>query len=180
METRIRSCEDLIRLIDTWGFVPFFRNAICGFSVEELTPPELWFSDTADGPWEWKGPAIRQSGCAYGKFFCGKAVFISREWFPEFANWRRDGYDYDARGITREVLIGMGYAFLLSRVAVHIHRWPKYGDVLSVQTWENGAKGAHMQRVFQMKNQYDALCVSARSDWIQYNRNTKNICFFTC
>ncbi len=97
MKTRIRSCEDLIRLIDTWGFVPFFRNAICGFSVEELTPPELWFSDTAEGPWEWKGPAIRQSGCAYGKFFCSKAVFISREWYPEFANWRRDGYDYDAR-----------------------------------------------------------------------------------
>ena len=97
MKKTIRSCEDLIRLIDTWGFVPFFRNGIRGFSVEELTPPELWFSDTAEGPWEWKGPAIRQSGCAYGKFFQNKAVFISREWYPEFANWRRDGYDYDAR-----------------------------------------------------------------------------------
>ena len=40
---------------------------------------------------------IRESGCAYGKFFEKKAVFISREWFPDFANFRRDGYDFDAR-----------------------------------------------------------------------------------
>ena len=76
------------------------------------------------------------------------------------------GYDYDARGMTREVLIGMGYAFLLSRVAIKIHRWPKHGDILTVQTWENGAKGAHMQRVFEMTDQEGRLCVSSRSDWV--------------
>lgn len=76
------------------------------------------------------------------------------------------GYDYDARGITREVLIGMGYAFLLSRVAIRVHRRPRYGDVLTTQTWENGAKGAHMQRVFEMHDQTGCLCVSAKSDWI--------------
>ena len=97
MIDKIRSCDDLVKLIDTWGFVPFFRNGVRGFSVEELTPPELWFSDTADGPWEWKGPAIRESGCAYGKLFRNKAVFVSREWYPDLANYRRDGYDYDAR-----------------------------------------------------------------------------------
>ena len=79
------------------------------------------------------------------------------------------GYDYDARGITREVLIEKGYAFLLSRVAINIHRWPRYGDILTVQTWENGAKGAHMQRVFEMKDQAGRLCVSARSDWVLVN-----------
>ena len=26
-----------------------------------------------------------------------KAGFISRAWFPHFANWRRDGYDFDSR-----------------------------------------------------------------------------------
>ena len=76
------------------------------------------------------------------------------------------GYDYDARGITREVLLEMGYAFLLSRVAVRMHLCPRYGDVLTIQTWENGAKGAHMQRVFKMYDQEGRLCVSARSDWI--------------
>lgn len=34
--------------------------------------------------------------CLYGKFFAGKAGFISKEWFPAFANYRRDGYDFDA------------------------------------------------------------------------------------
>ena len=76
------------------------------------------------------------------------------------------GYDYDARGITREVLIEMGYAFLLSRVAIKIHRWPRHSDLLTVQTWENGSKGAHMQRVFEMTDQNGQLCVSSRSDWV--------------
>ena len=34
---------------------------------------------------------------AYGKFFDKKAGFISREWLPYFANYRRSGYDFDAR-----------------------------------------------------------------------------------
>ncbi|MCM1136532.1 MAG: hypothetical protein NC400_13280 [Clostridium sp.] len=50
-----------------------------------------------DGPWEWKGPALRKTGCAYGKFFRGKTGFISANWYPDFANYRRDGYDFDAR-----------------------------------------------------------------------------------
>lgn len=32
----------------------------------------------------------------YGKFFDGKAGFISKEWLPQFVNYRRDGYDFDA------------------------------------------------------------------------------------
>lgn len=91
----IRSKEDIIRLIDEVGFLPFFRGEIEGFSIEESVRV-LW-SDEADGPWEWKGPIIRESGCAYGKFYRGKACYVSREWFPELANYRRDGYDYDAR-----------------------------------------------------------------------------------
>ena len=90
----IRSLDELVELIHAWGFVPFFRNSIPGFSLEELTPPELWFSDEQEGPWEWKGPAIRNSGCAYGKFFSGKAVFVSPEFFPHFANLRREGLDF--------------------------------------------------------------------------------------
>ena len=31
------------------------------------------------------------------EFFDKKAGFISKEWFPCFANYRRDGYDFDAR-----------------------------------------------------------------------------------
>ena len=92
----ICSKADIIALVEKWGFVPFFKNEIKGFSIEELCEPSLWFGEN-DGPWEWKGPVIRETGCAYGKFFRGKAVFISRDWICDFANWRRDGYDHDAR-----------------------------------------------------------------------------------
>ena len=92
---RIRTRDDLVRAVERFGFVPFFKNRIQGFSLAEHAAPEVWFSDE-EGLWEWKGPVIRETGCAYGKFFGGKAVYISREWFPDFANFRRDGYDFDA------------------------------------------------------------------------------------
>jgi len=79
------------------GFLPFFKNSIPGFSIAERTPPELWFAKDVEGPWEWKGPVIRLGNCAYGKFFKGKAVYISLDWLPDFVNCRRDGYDFDAR-----------------------------------------------------------------------------------
>lgn len=87
---------DIIQAVERFGFLPFFTNSIPGFSIEEHTDPKIWFSDEA-GLWEWKGPIIRESGCAYGKFFERKAAFVSKEWFPDLANYRRDGYDFDAR-----------------------------------------------------------------------------------
>ena len=93
----IHSQSDLSSLVEACGFLPFFRSAVPGFSVEEHTPSDLWFADGVEGPWEWKGPVIRETGCAYGKFFQGKAGFITREWYLDFANYRRDGYDFDAR-----------------------------------------------------------------------------------
>ena len=93
----LRGPEDIVALTAELGLLPFFAGDISGFSVEECCPPELWFSEEADGPWEWKGPAARSGQCVYGKFFGGRAGFISKEWFPDFANLRRDGYDFDAR-----------------------------------------------------------------------------------
>ena len=93
----IRTMNDLENLILEIGFLPFFRNSVAEYSVEECTPRELWFAPDADGPWEWKGPIALRKNCAYGKFFGGKAGFISLEHFPAFLNYRRDGYDFDAR-----------------------------------------------------------------------------------
>ncbi|MCD7927625.1 MAG: hypothetical protein LUF80_02000 [Oscillospiraceae bacterium] len=97
MSDTICSERDLADLVQAYGFLPLLKNQISGFSVEEHTPPEYWFAEHVDGPWEWKGPVIRKTGCAYGKFFAGKAGFISRAWYCDFANYRRDGYDFDAR-----------------------------------------------------------------------------------
>ena len=95
----IRTKKDLEGAVEAYGFLPLFANSVPGFSVEEHAVPEVWYSPGSDDwpVWEWKGPVIRETGCAYGRFFEKKAVFISREWFPDFANFRRDGYDFDAR-----------------------------------------------------------------------------------
>lgn len=101
----IRNIDDLKTAVEELGFVPFFENSIPGFSIEEHVDPRIWFSNE-DGPWEWKGPVISELGCAYGKFFEKKAAYISPKWFPDFANYRRDGYDFDARYEDGLVYIG--------------------------------------------------------------------------
>lgn len=44
----------------------------------------------------WRAVIARQHDIIYGKFFGKKAGFVSRKWVPAFANYRRDGYDFDA------------------------------------------------------------------------------------
>lgn len=73
----IYNAEDLLKKVDEYGFLPFFKNAIRGFSIEEMCQPELWFTDQ-DGPWEWKGPVAKSGQCIYGKFFKCKAMFASQ------------------------------------------------------------------------------------------------------
>ena len=85
------------------------------------------------------------------------------------------GYDYDARGLTHEMLYDRREVFLLSRIAVRIHDCPHARDVLTITTWENGAKAAHMQRVFEMADQTGRLCISAKSDWILVDPITRKI-----
>ena len=85
------------------------------------------------------------------------------------------GYHYDALGFTHEVLAAEGIAFLLSRAAIRLHRRPRFRDVLTVNTWENGAKGVHTQRVFRMLDQNGQLCVSAKSDWIIVDPNSHKL-----
>lgn len=83
----IETIDDLQRRVHQLGFFPMFRCGIRGYSVYEATP-RFW-TDDEDGPWEWKGPVIRNGDVAYGKFFNRKAGFISFEWLPDFLNYRR-------------------------------------------------------------------------------------------
>lgn len=95
---RIRTQHELVDWINEVGFVPLFKNEIPGFSVEEHTSDLFWWTDDpAQDPWKWRELIARSGEVAYGKFFGGKAGFISKAWFPHFANWRRNGYDFDSR-----------------------------------------------------------------------------------
>lgn len=93
----VRSRQDLVDAIETFGIIPYFTTSVPGFSLEEHCSPAVLWSDDDNNTWEWKGPVIRESHCAYGKFFEKKAAYVSSDWFLDLANYRRDGYDFDAR-----------------------------------------------------------------------------------
>ena len=94
----IQSWWELINWINEIGFLPLFRNEVPGFSVEEHTAAAGWWTgDEERDPWQWRQIIARSGQVAYGKFFGRKAGFVSKAWFPHFANGRRDGYDFDSR-----------------------------------------------------------------------------------
>lgn len=85
------------------------------------------------------------------------------------------GYDYDARGLTHDVLWAGREVFLLSRAALKIHDCPRAGDVLDITTWEAGPRAAHMRRNYEMKDRQGRVRVSARTDWILVDPETRKI-----
>ena len=93
----LHSYIELEEYIEEVGFLPLFESNIPGFSVEEHTDPAYWWAgEYAKDPWEWRTIIAREGNIAYGKFFGKRAGFISKKWFPYFANMRRDGYDFDS------------------------------------------------------------------------------------
>lgn len=100
----IHSCPDLIDCIQQLGFLPLLDSGIQGFCAESLMAEECRFTQFDDGTWEWplwtwKSAVVTDGSCVYGKFFASKAGFISREWWPDFYNWRRNhysGFDEDS------------------------------------------------------------------------------------
>ena len=90
--------EALEEEIERVGFLPLFAGGVPGFSVEERTASAHWWSDDPRiDPWIWREIVAGRGRIAYGKFFGGRAGFFSLRWFPRLCNWRRDGYDFDAR-----------------------------------------------------------------------------------
>ena len=93
----LRSADDLRKLVEKVGMLPLFRSCVPGFSVEELTPDEYWFKEDTIGPWQWRQMLAADRSFAYARLFNGKYGFVSMDAYPHLANFRRDGYDFDAR-----------------------------------------------------------------------------------
>lgn len=90
----VSDCPQMMELIERVGFLPLLDSGIDGFSADELVEPSCRYRQLPDGGWDWplwdwKGPLVKETHCAYGKFFSGKAGFVSRRWWPDFCNWRR-------------------------------------------------------------------------------------------
>lgn len=94
---KIHSCPELVEYVNKIGFLPLLSMGVRGWSAEEAVDEDCRYVVLPDGGWEWqlwkwKGSVLLESGCAYGKFFFGKAGFISREWWADFCNYRRSYY----------------------------------------------------------------------------------------
>ncbi len=109
---RFKSPDEVNDFVREVGFLPLFSVGIPGFSLEEHVPAyDWWTDDPKKDPWIWRMLIAGNENIAYGKFFDRKAGFISKEWFPAFANYRRDGYDYEGlyedgkmKGRARQIL----------------------------------------------------------------------------
>ena len=91
---QIHNSAELIDLIDRIGFLPLLDCGIRGFCAEDIVDEDCRYVVLADGGWDWplwkwKGEIITEGGHVYGKFFGGKAGFVSREWLPDLCNYRR-------------------------------------------------------------------------------------------
>ena len=91
---KVENSSQLIEAIQHWGFLPLLDGGIDGFSADELVAPECRYTLLPDGGWEWrlwkwKGSIVTEGNCVYGKFFDGKAGFVSMDWWGDFCNWRR-------------------------------------------------------------------------------------------
>lgn len=106
----IHSCPELMECVRQVGFLPLLESGVRGYAAESLMAEECQFTQFEDGSWEWplwqwKGSVVREGDCVYGKFFAGKAGFISREWWPDFCNWRRSIHPQPEEGTIEDAIL---------------------------------------------------------------------------
>lgn len=109
-DKKIHSQMGLIELIHDVGFLPLLDSGIRGYSAEEMVDEDCRYVVFPDGGWDWplwkwKGPVVTEGDCVYGKFFAGKAGFISCEWWPDFYNYRRRTRPIPGEGSIEEAIL---------------------------------------------------------------------------
>ena len=105
----ISTREQLRKVVEAIGFLPFFASGIKGFSLKDHIDPAVGFVEGVDGPWEWKTDVG-----VYGKLFRGKAVFMTPEWYAILACYRRDGYDFE--GMYEDGLVPHGAVTIMAEL----------------------------------------------------------------
>ncbi|KWW29073.1 MAG: hypothetical protein AUK63_1629 [bacterium P3] len=93
-EHTLHDCPSMMEYIEQTGLLPLLDSGVPGFSADAAVAPECRYRRLDDGGWEWplwkwKGPLVTEGHFAYGKFFDGKAGFVSMQWWPDLCNWRR-------------------------------------------------------------------------------------------
>jgi hypothetical protein len=109
-QIEIHSCPELIEYIQQVGFLPLLDSGISGYSAEDIVDDDCRYVMLPDGGWDWplwkwKGPIVTDGNCVYGKFFAGKAGFVSREWWPDLCNYRRSQHPAPQEGSIEETIL---------------------------------------------------------------------------
>ena len=107
---KIHSCAELMAYIQQVGFLPLLDSGIWGYSAEDVVDEDCRYVVFDDGGWDWplwkwKGPIVTDGNCVYGKFFAGKAGFVSREWWPDLCNYRRSQHPVPQEGSIEEAIL---------------------------------------------------------------------------
>ena len=108
--SKASSCSELSELVQQIGLLPLLDSGIMGYSADALVEDDCRYVILPDGGWDWplwkwKGPIVTDGNCVYGKFFAGKAGFISMEWWPDFCNYRRDERPAPSEGSIEEAIL---------------------------------------------------------------------------
>ncbi|MBQ9470535.1 MAG: hypothetical protein IJU72_06255 [Bacteroidales bacterium] len=106
----IYSAAQLADYIERVGFLPLLDSGIDGFTAEALVDEDCRYTQLPEGGWDWplwkwKGSIIKDGGCVYGRFFAGKAGFVSRAWWPMLCSYRRHKYAAPALGSIEEAVL---------------------------------------------------------------------------
>lgn len=72
-------------------------------------------------------------------------------------------------------MLTRGESWVLNRIAVAIHRYPRYEESLRLETWSRGIKGFKGYREFRVFDAQNALLFSGSSLWLYVNVRTKSI-----
>ena len=106
----IHSCPEMIDYIQEVGLLPLLNSGIPGYSAEDIVSEECRYVVFPDGGWDWplwkwKGQIVAEGDCVYGKFFAGKAGFVSREWWPDLYNYRRSKSQEPEEGTIEDAIL---------------------------------------------------------------------------
>lgn len=110
MMKEVHNSAQLIEVVREIGFLPLLDSGVDGFSAEDIVDEDCRYVVFPDGGWDWplwkwKGEMIAEGGLVYGKFFAGKAGFISQEWWPDFCNYRRAVHPMPAEGSVEDAIL---------------------------------------------------------------------------
>lgn len=123
---KIRTAKDITDAVNYYGFLPFYNSEnVCLASLSAVSFNTLW---------DLRFEPTNNKEFVYGKFWNGKAAFVSLELFPHLAALRRDGYDFDS--LADEGRISHNEIVVMNSVGSNLTPSYKLGQTLGIKGYD--------------------------------------------